>query len=382
MTCWALTMQRGADIALDIAGRRFTFSGRFSDALAMPLLVRSACLTGYVEVARSLGLDPFNLVREVGIDRSCLVDPDIKIPIDPVIRLLEMSASAARVEDFGLRMAETRHLSNLGPVALAARDAATLREGLEAAIRYLSLHNEAMLLSLEVVGDVVICKSDLIAERCSVGRQAIELVVGVTHRFIRQLSGGAWRSRPVWFSHGPPADLTSHLRLFGPWVDFGRECNGILLGAGDLDAPLPASDPAMSRHVKQYLEPLLVQTQVTVSEQVRRLVYDLLASHHASTDQVASRLGMNRRALHRQLVQEGTTFSSIFDDVRVDLARRYVEERRLPLTEVAHLPGFSELSGVSRWFHAQFGRSALAWRQAERNRAELRYSGAPRSPPS
>jgi hypothetical protein len=64
----------------------------------------------------------------------------------------------------------------------------------------------------------------------------------------------------------PSGRYQSHLRLFGPWVEFGRECNGILLEARDLDAPLPASDPAMSRHVKQYLEPLLAQTQVTISE--------------------------------------------------------------------------------------------------------------------
>ena len=145
-------MAQGGDIALDMAGHRFIFSGRSSDAFPMPFLLRSSCLTGYVEVARSLGLDPFSLVRAVGIDRSCLFDPDIKIPTDPVVRLLEMSASAARVEDFALRMAETRHFSNLGPLALAARDAATLREALEVAIRYLSLHNEALLLSLEAMG--------------------------------------------------------------------------------------------------------------------------------------------------------------------------------------------------------------------------------------
>src|SRR6516164_1351438 len=180
-------MAQGGDIALDMAGHRFTFSGRSSDSMPMPFLIRSACLTGYLEVARSLGLDPFSLVRAVGIDRSCLFDPDIKIPTDPVVRLLEMSASAARVDDFALRMAETRHFSNLGPLALAARDAATLREALEAAICYLSLHSEASLLSLEAMGDVVIFKSGMLADRSSPGRrQAIELTVGVTHRLIRQ----------------------------------------------------------------------------------------------------------------------------------------------------------------------------------------------------
>jgi AraC-like DNA-binding protein len=345
----------------------------------MPRLIRSACLTGYAELARSVGLDPYARLKEVGLDRSCLFDPDIKIPTDPAIQLLENSANATGMEDFGLRLAETRHLSNLGPIALAIRDAATLREALEANIQYQRLHNEGMLLSLVEVGDAVIFKSELITHR-SAARQATELLVAVAHRTIRQLFGGTWRSRPVWLSHAAPSDLDAHLRVFGPWVKFGQECNGTLLDVSDLDAPLAAPDPAMARHVKQYLEPLLAQTQVTISEQVRRLVYDLLASRRASVEQVASRLGMSRRALQRHLVEDGTTFSSIFDDVRVDLARRYVEDRGLALSEVAYLLGFSELSGFSRWFRAQFGRRPMSWRQTERNRAEPPNPGSLVSP--
>jgi AraC-like DNA-binding protein len=174
--------------------------------------------------------------------------------------------------------------------------------------------------------------------------------------------------------------MTSHLRLFGPWVEFGQDCNGILLEAPDLDASLPGSDPVMARHVKQYLEPLLVQHGMTFNEQVRRLVNDLLVSHRASADQVASRLCINRRALHRQLARNDETFSSILNAVRTDLARRYIDDRGLPLSEVAHLLGFSELSGFSRWFRVQFGRSPMSWRQAEHKRAEGQYSGSLVSP--
>jgi hypothetical protein len=204
----------------------------------MPFLVRSACLTGYAELAHSLGLDPFRLLREVGIDRACLLDPERRISVDAAHRLWEMSARAARIENFGLRLAETRRLSNLGPLALGTRDAATLREALETAIRYLPLHNEAMLQSLVAMGGVVILKTEIAG---SPGRQAIELAVGVAHRFVRQLSGDTWRSRPVWFSHAAPADMTSHLRMFGPWVEFGRECNGILLEVGI--SKHPCQDP-------------------------------------------------------------------------------------------------------------------------------------------
>ena len=124
----------------------------------------------------------------------------------------------------------------------------------------------------------------------------------------------------------------------------------------------------MAQHVKQYLEPMLAQAKPTVTEKTRRAVYDLLASHRASVEQVAAQLGMNRRALHRQLVREGETFSSILNAVRIELARRYVADRVVPLTDVAHLLGFSELSGFSRWIRTEFDCRPISWRQAERNR--------------
>ena len=80
----------------------------------MPYFVRSASLINYVEVARSVGLEPNRLLRAEGISSYALLDPDSRIPVDAVGRLLEASAREAGIEDFGLRMAQTRQLST-GP---------------------------------------------------------------------------------------------------------------------------------------------------------------------------------------------------------------------------------------------------------------------------
>jgi hypothetical protein len=45
----------------------------------MSRLIRSAVLTDDIEVARSFGLDPYRLLKEARLDRSCLLDPDVKI---------------------------------------------------------------------------------------------------------------------------------------------------------------------------------------------------------------------------------------------------------------------------------------------------------------
>jgi AraC-type transcriptional regulator len=85
----------------------------------MPNLVRSASLTDYFEVARSVGLDPAQMLAGVGLSRRCLQNPDFKVPEAAVRELLEVSAAAAGIDDFGLRMAEKRRLANLGALGLA-----------------------------------------------------------------------------------------------------------------------------------------------------------------------------------------------------------------------------------------------------------------------
>ncbi|MEX3969009.1 AraC family transcriptional regulator, partial [Paraburkholderia sp. EG286B] len=54
----------------------------------MSYLLRSAALTNYVEVARSVGLDPYQQLGDAGIERSVLLDPDIMIRAEAVARLL------------------------------------------------------------------------------------------------------------------------------------------------------------------------------------------------------------------------------------------------------------------------------------------------------
>lgn len=331
----------------------------------MPLLIRSACLTGFADLVRSSGLDPVRLLQAVGIDRVCLVNPDIKIRHDAIAALLEDPVVTARIPDLGLRLAEDRRLTNMGPVALAIRNASTVREAMLINIRYLPLHNEAVMLSLETTAEVTVLKTDIMAETHLPGRQCIELAVAVRYRLIREISGARWRPPLVWFSHSAPKNLTTHHRVFGRWVEFGRDFNGLIFEPGDLDAPLDSSDPVMTAHVRQYLDPLLAQMDLSLADKTKRLVQDLLISRRASADLVAAGLGLNRRSFQRQLAQDGTTFCSILDGVRTDMARRYLFDDGLPLGDVAGRLGFSAQSGFSRWFRAEFGCSPLVWRSTE-----------------
>jgi AraC-like DNA-binding protein len=333
----------------------------------MTALVRSASLTHFPEVAAQCGLDGRALAVEVGLPPRCLDDPDLKVSARLVGRLLELAARRSHEPAFGLRMVESRRLSNLGPLGLLVRDEPTLRSALEALMRYVHLHNEAIAVRVEQVSNLVVIRVELDAEGATSVRQATELVVGVTFRVLQLFMGSNWHPRLVCFAHRAPASLAVHQRVLGPAVEFGHEFNGIVANAADLDAPNPSADPVMARYAQRLLGKSL-GAQARLADRVRQLVVLLLPRGLCRVEVVAHHLGIDRRTVARRLADERTSFSALVNELRRDLFARYLEDGAHTLTEVSALLGFSAPSAFSRWHRQQFGIAARRL-QAQRSSA-------------
>lgn len=329
----------------------------------MPALIRSASLTNYAELARACGLDPLRMVAEAGLPSDCLREADLKVPADAVRELLEQSAQRSGIEAFGLQLAETRRLSNLGPLALVVREEATLRGALAALARYGSLHNQALFLNVEEVGRQVVLRQEMVVGRGAPMRQSTELALGVFFRLLRVLLGSSWAPQRVCFTHAAPADRSVHERVFGPRVEFNHDFNGIVCTASDLDAPNPGADPVMARYARQVLETNLQSGASGMAHEVRQLVFVLLPSGHCCVELVARHLGVDRRTVHRRLTREGETFSAIVEATRRELVVRYLDDGTQALSDVALLLGFAAPSAFSRWHQTQFGVSATRRRK-------------------
>ena len=288
----------------------------------MPKLMRSASLTDYPEVARSVGLDPYRMLAKAGLPRSCLKGPDVKISAAAVERLLEASARAAAIEDFGLRLARRRSLSNLGPLALIVREQPTVRKAIEVLIQYIGLHSEALSPQLKEEDGVVTISRRAIPGQPLPKRQALELSMGVLYRILKAFLGGAWRPESVCFMHRKPKNPELHRRFFDSCVRFGCDFDGLECRAQDLETPIPTADPAMARYLKQYLDSIAPAADASLSEKVQELTRAMLRSGNCSAARIAGHLGVDRRTLHRWLAVEGESYKSLLDAVRSEAAKR------------------------------------------------------------
>ncbi|MCB2000173.1 MAG: AraC family transcriptional regulator [Rhodoferax sp.] len=324
-------------------------------------LIRSASLSGYVELVQSLGRDPHAFLRAVGLRARFLEDAETLIPRDAVRELLEITARATRTDDLALRLAARRRLSNLGPISLVLREEATPRDALDTLCRYLRLVNPSMTMGVEDVDSLVIIREDLLPTPGVPMRQSVELAVATVFCMLRELIGPHWRPMDVCFTHRPPADIAAHRAFFGRRVNFNQEFNGLVCMAADLAQAREPGDPAVAGFARKYLQAAMRDRGESVQEACRQLMLVLLPGGTCSAQEIARHMRVDRRTLHRRLEAEGLSFSVLLDRVRVNLVESHLRDGDLPLSEVAELLGFARLSSFSHWFQHRFGCSASQW---------------------
>lgn len=264
----------------------------------MKKLHRSAGLTSYAELAKSLGLSPLEQLRRVNINPACLTSPDTLIPISAFCKLLENSAEAAGVENFGVRMAEAHHFSNLGPLAIVLRAQPTLRKALDAMRNYGHLQAEAVMTIYDEEDGEVIIRVELVPDHAEPVRQGVELALGVTYRTLRTLLGKEWQPSAVCFRHSSPKDLRVHRRVFDTRLEFNSEIDGIVCSSEDLEIPLSNYEPELARHMQRLLDTIDMKPVHTATDKVRQLVWLLMPSGRCSIKIVSQHLGLDLRTVH------------------------------------------------------------------------------------
>lgn len=332
--------------------------------MADPILCRSAALTGFVDLARKLGLNPWRLAEQCGVPPDALADPDLRVPAAAVGRLLEAAARQSGTPDFGMRLSETRRLSNMGLLAIVAREQPNLRKALQVMAQYQYLQNEAISLVIEETGDTAVLKLVGARTRRGSARQAIELSVGVLCNNMRALIGRRWHPEMVCFTHRASDSLGSYRRVFGVKPYFEQPFDGVAFARATLDEPLADADPELARQVTRQLEQLSGARQSrTMRHKVEDLITLMLPTGGCSVGKAARHLGVDRRTVHRKLKDESTTYSQLIETARRRLAATLLAERERPIREIAEALGFSSTSAFSRWYRKAHARTARSLRQ-------------------
>ncbi len=366
---------RGSAAGLTLHARYLTLRAMVVGAKIRPpaaTWVRSGVLAGARPLIEDLGGDPEEICRLSSVDPVALFEFDLPVPTLGVVAFLAQAALSCRCPTFGLRLACRQDLSVLGPLWLLMRSASTVGQLIDDLSRYFVLHTRSATVRTEAGDD----GSMFVTYSTGKGipfddRQTIELGVALFCNELRNHAEPHWQPASVQFCHRAPADFGWHRRLFGPALSFDQDRNAVRVEPGLLARPLSASD-ARSRRMLSVLfadrESRLPQAALPRIESVIRA---LLPFSGCSIGEVAEAMAMSPRSLQRQLSAAGTTFQKLRDQVRADLALKYIHQSALQLAQISEILGFADPSVFSRSFRRWHGQSARAARALQPARGTL-----------
>ncbi|MET0238449.1 MAG: AraC family transcriptional regulator [Sphingobium sp.] len=322
-------------------------------------VVRVDALRGVARLARQLGGDHDALLAKVWLDADVLASRHAAIPYHSFARLLEHGASDLGCPDFGMRLAAGPDgLKGLGPMEVAMRNSATLRD----AFTYFTEHMRAYsnVAELAMTQDAATGTTTLRFHAHLPGTvpsvQATEYMLLLIQRSLAELSDGAVRARQIYMAHAPVAAPSAYEAHFGAPVRFGAEADMLLVDRAALDREIAGRDLLLYELATSFITVHYPPSRVDLSARVGAVIEHLIQQGSCSHNDVATALGMHPRALQRRLKLEGKSFEGVRDLVRRDMALRYLSESDMPLTHVARLLGYSDSSVLTRscyrWFEA------------------------------
>lgn len=327
-------------------------------------LIRGSCLSGYPALVSELGGDPDELLRAAGIRRADAGRFDAFFTYLALIHAVESAAAVTGTPDFGRRLAQRQGIEILGAVGVAARTAGTVAEGLATAGNYLAAYSPAISVRVSPLPDDRYAFFDfgVLIPHPPAHPQVTELSLGVMLRVLRFLLGAGYSPTVVHLPHGPLTGRADYLRYFSCTPRFGEPRAGFTIAADDLSRQL-VRDEVAHRAMLEYLDGVIDRQDAGFTTPVRELVRQLLPAGVATQSVIARQFQLHPKTLQRRLAAEGTTFAALVDDVRREMAQRYLRDTTMALSHLASELGYAEQSVLTRSCQRWFGSSPVLLRQ-------------------
>lgn len=317
-----------------------------------------------LRIAEERGLNPGQLMREIGLSEALLADPVAMV--SPFVNawlvnlILERTGNHGLGFETGLRLPPTAH-GNLGYALLSC---GSLREAMALAERFWHLREPgARIQVFEQDGWAVTeIRTDLPFPE-PLRTVFFDSLVAVLYRTLQLLLGDPNLRGELWLDY-PEPDYYGRYRDRLPPIRYDMAVVGGRLPTEFLDRPLLMSNPETLKQAIAQCErenSLLGDSQDELLSRAR----DLMVLHNSSypTQEIlAEKLHISLRTLRRRLSSHGSGYRLLLENSRRRDALRLLDNPALEIRAVAELLGYINPANFTRAFRQWTGKTPSEYR--------------------
>lgn len=317
------------------------------------MLIRSQAVGPILQTVKAAGGDVHALLERFALSSSALTSIQTELELASLRQLFDDAAALCRDADFGVRTALNLPRGRYGLVEYGTFSAPTLGDAVRRLVRLSALVNPAARYELEERRTAWRLTQRYPPSADGLGRHGNEFNVVAIVQMGRAVLREAWAPSSAWFSNPKPKDTGALQKALGTSkLIFGADGNGIELPLSLVSRPVPTADAALLALMDRYAEQELAALP-RGDDVVERTAHAIRHALHAGPPRmgdIALRLKMSSRTLQRRLASEGSTFASVLESVRHQLALHYVQNTAAPLAEVAFTLGYADMPSFLRAF--------------------------------
>jgi AraC-like DNA-binding protein len=321
------------------------------------------------DYVKAQGHDSAPIFRLNGIKGRDLKDPDVRVPETASREAWRVAMAITGDEAIGLHVAQWLPRGSFDLVEYAFRTSATLGDGLDRLARYGRLINDRLAGHVLRTGPGVRFLVDVADER-AVHPQRAELSIALALRLARDATATSLIPAEVLFTHAAPSDQTEHREFFRSPIHFSSGVNAMVFSDADGARVFKGADAALGTIIRRRLDKAMekmdqpADASNSIAARVRRLLVDGMGQNQRSVTDVGRDLGLSARTLSRRLVEEGTSFRAIQDEVRHQLAVALLADASVGIAEIAFFLGYAEPAPFHRSFKRWTGTTPQLHRRA------------------
>lgn len=333
------------------------------------LRVSSALINGLDSYTEDAGLNFESLASAVELNRYDPSDQENFVPLESFAKLLDVGAVMTGDEAFGLRFAISQMDPPSGPLGVAMMNAPTVKQSLLTMVKFLGVRLDLAHIELVLEQDSAAIEwsfSPLLVRRW----QLCDFVIGALAGRIKQMIDPSWKPLRIGLSRPKPRNMDIYRQFLGRNIQFSHDFNFCAISASTLAEPLQDVDPVVYEIACNLLDRMGRERHRSgdlLTSAREEIILALPQVERLHISRIARRLGLSVRSLQRYLAEEhGTTFRNLVDETRKSLAKRYMQDPKLSLSQISYQLGFSAPSAFTRASYRWFGERPVQVRRALR----------------
>jgi AraC-like DNA-binding protein len=310
---------------------------------------------GLLELTEELGVAPQRLCTGLGCSIEGLRRGE-QISNRQAWRMIRRALRLTGRADLGLELGVRENFSHFGLPGSAMSAARTFSDALEIGMRYQNQTGGISSSSVECSDNHVAVIVDSNLHDKSVLPFVIEEYFASALVIVRQLVGDRFHLHSLEVAYPQPAHAERYRQMFECPVYFGCARNRAQMHRRWLSVPIATHSAAMAAQLGVLLEQQ-AQARALPPRPTVAVEQLLLRSGNArlSIDQVAGALQVSVRTLRRRLNEDGSSFRTLSERVRVEAAERLLTEPGMTVAGAAERLGFSDARAFRRAFKRWLG---------------------------